>query len=87
MPGIARDNGKDIAGGPIISGSSNVYANNVVVARKGDRVAPHGRSQHRSAVMASASPNVYANNINVCRAGDVATCGHAATGSGNVFVN
>lgn len=87
MPGIVRDSGRDVAGGAIISGSQNVYANNYVVARRGDRVAPHGRNQHRAAVMAGFSPNVFANGINVCRAGDPASCGHSASGSNNVFVN
>jgi len=87
MPGIVRDQGRDVAGGPLVSGSSNVYANNNIVVRRGDRVAPHGRNQHRSAVMVGFSPNVYANNIQVCRAGDAASCGHAASGSSNVLVN
>ena len=28
MPGIARDAGQDVAGGAIVGGSSNVFANN-----------------------------------------------------------
>jgi uncharacterized Zn-binding protein involved in type VI secretion len=87
MPGIARDNGKDVAGGPIIQGSPNVYANNFIVARRGDQVAPHGRGPHRSPVMVGASNNVFANGIGVCRAGDAASCGHPASGSSDVFVN
>lgn len=87
MPGIARDAGKDVAGGAIISGSPNVFANNKPVARVGDSVAGHGKPPHAAPVMASGSGNVLTNNIKTCRAGDVATCGHPASGSGNVFAN
>ena len=87
MPGIARDAGTDVAGGAIIQGSSNVFANGSPVARVGDAVAGHGRGSHRSPVMAAGSSNVFANGIAVCRAGDPATCGHPASGSSNVFVN
>ena len=87
MPGIVRDAGQDVAGGPIIQGSNNVFANNKPVVRIGDAVAGHGRGPHASPVMASGSPNVFVNNIPVCRAGDVASCGHPASGSNNVFVN
>lgn len=87
MPGIARDAGADSAGGAIIKGSPNVFANNKPVARVGDQVAGHGRAPHSGPVMSSGSGNVLTNNIATCRAGDTATCGHPATGSGNVFVN
>lgn len=87
MPGIVRNAGTDIAGGPVVSGSSNVNANNVPVARIGDVVAGHGRGLHAGPVMASGSGNVFTNGIPTCRAGDVASCGHPATGSANVFVN
>lgn len=87
MPGVARDAGQDAAGGAIIEGSSNVFVNNKPVARVGDRVAGHGRGPHRAPVMASGSGNVFTNNIPTCRAGDTATCGHPASGSGDVFAN
>lgn len=87
MPGIARNSGADSAGGAIIKGSPNVFANNKPVARVGDNVAGHGKSPHASPVMAAGSGNVKTNNISTCRAGDPATCGHPASGSGNVFVN
>ena len=38
MPGITRDAGADVAGGAIIQGSGNVFANNKPVVRKGDAV-------------------------------------------------
>ena len=87
MPGITRDAGADVAGGAIIQGSGNVFANNKPVVRKGDAVAGHGKAPHSSPVMAVGSGNVFTNNIATCRAGDPATCGHSASGSGNVFVN
>lgn len=87
MPGIARDSGQDVAGGAIVSGSPNVFANNKPVARIGDAVAGHGRGPHAGPVMAAGSGNVFTNNIPTSRAGDPATCGHPSTGSGDVFVN
>jgi uncharacterized Zn-binding protein involved in type VI secretion len=87
MPGIARDAGQDVAGGPIIEGSPNVLANNKPVARIGDAVAGHGPAEHAGPVMATGSHNVFTNNIQTCREGDIATCGHPSTGSSDVFVN
>ncbi len=87
MPGIARNAGTDVAGGSIIKGSPNVFANNKPVARVGDNVSGHGKGPHRGPVMAAGSGNVLTNNIPTCRAGDPATCGHPASGSGNVIVN
>jgi uncharacterized Zn-binding protein involved in type VI secretion len=86
MPGITRK-GQDAAGGVLVGGSGNVFANNSPVVRIGDPVAGHGKSPHSSPVMATGSGNVFVNNIPVCKAGDTATCGHAASGSGNVSVN
>lgn len=84
MPGIARV-GVDTAGGTIVGGGqSTVYANGALVAVLGDAVAPHGPSPHDAAVMVEASSTVFAEGIRVCRAGDAASCGHVATGSGNV---
>ena len=85
MPGISRV-GVDSAGGIITGGGqSSVYANGALVAVLGDAVAPHGVSPHDSAVMVEASSTVDAEGIPVCRAGDAASCGHTASGSGNVF--
>lgn len=86
MPGVSRQ-GADTAGGTITAGSANVIVNGSPVARIGDAVAGHGRGSHRSPTMAAGSGNVFANNIAVSRAGDPATCGHPATGSGNVIAN
>lgn len=87
MPGIARDSGQDVAGGPIIEGSPNVFANNKPVARIGDKVQGHGVGVHAAPVMAEGSPNVITNFIPTCRAGDIASCGHPSSGSSDVFVN
>ena len=86
MPGVSRASA-DIAGSTIVKGSSNVFTNNLPTARIGDPVAGHGKAPHSAPVMSTGSPNVFANNIPVCRAGDIATCGHPATGSSNMFAN
>lgn len=87
MPGVVRDHGRDISIGPLIRGSENVYVNGFPLVRKGDNVASHGRGPHSSPVMAVGSYNVFTNGIPTSRAGDVATCGHTAVGSPNVFAN
>lgn len=87
MPGIARDAGKDVPGGPIIRGSPNVFANGLPVARIGDNVAGHGKGPHAAPVMITGSFNVLTNFIPTCRAGDIAICGHPTSGSSDVFVN
>jgi uncharacterized Zn-binding protein involved in type VI secretion len=86
MTGIVRT-GVDAAGGTELGKSPDVYANNAAVVRKGDPVAGHGRAPHARPVMVGASSDVYANGILVCRAGDLASCGHPASGSGDVIVN
>jgi uncharacterized Zn-binding protein involved in type VI secretion len=40
---------------------------------------------HLSPVMVGSSGTVFASGIAVSRAGDAASCGHTATGSGDVF--
>lgn len=86
MPGIVRT-GVDAAGGTELGRSPNVYANNAAVVRKGDPVAGHGNGPHAGPVMVGSSGDVFANSIPVCRAGDAASCGHPASGSGDVIVN
>jgi uncharacterized Zn-binding protein involved in type VI secretion len=76
----------DTAGGPLLEGSSNVFANGKSVVRLGDRVQSHGRSNHSSAVMIEGSSTVFCNGKPVCRKGHRATCGDQATGSSNVFL-
>jgi len=87
MPGTSRV-GKDAAGGTIVGVlAPTVIVNNSPIAVKGAAVSGHGRGPHRGPVMVGASGSVFANNIPVCRAGDAASCGHPASGSGNVITN
>lgn len=84
MPGIARV-GTDAAGGTITGALvPSVTVNGKPIAVKGAGVAGHGNSPHSAPVMVGASGTVTAGGIPICRAGDAASCGHAATGSGNV---
>ncbi len=83
--GVSRNAGKDSAGGALIQGSGNVFTNDKPTVRIGDSVAGHGRGAHRGPTMARGSASVFTNNIKTVREGDTATCGHLATGSGDVF--
>ena len=87
MPGIARV-GVDSAGG-VITGNlaPTVKANGSPIAVQGALVASHAPvPPHVGApVMVGHSATVFANGKPVCRAGDAASCGHAASGSGNVL--
>jgi len=84
MPGICRDN--DTAGGDLIPSQTTVYANGEEVIVDGDSVADHGPGLHAGPTMEAGSNSVYIGGIAVCNAEDTATCGHAATGSSDVFV-
>lgn len=86
MPGICRDN--DTAVGDLVPSVTSVYANNNLVIVNGNSVVPHAPliEPHLTATMTAGSNKVYAEGIAVCNAGDLATCGHAATGSSDVFV-
>ena len=84
MPGISRV-GVDTAEGTIVGNlAPTVLVNGSPAAVKGAEVSGHGRGSHRSPVMDGSSSTVYANGIPICREGDAASCGHPATGSGNV---
>lgn len=85
MSGVSRVN-TDSAGGLIIGVlAPSVYANGANVVCFGADVQNHGVAPHAAPTMSGHSGTVYANGIAVCRAGDAATCGHTASGSGNVF--
>jgi hypothetical protein len=86
MPGAARQ-GQDSAGGTITAGSPNVITNGSPQARIGDAVAGHAPGAHAGPTMAAGSGDVIVNGIPACRAGDAASCGHPATGSGDVIIN
>jgi uncharacterized Zn-binding protein involved in type VI secretion len=84
MPGISRV-GVDVAGATIVGNlAPTVYVNNAPIAVKGATIEGHGRGAHRSPTMDTSSATVRANNIEICRAGDSASCGHTASGSGDV---
>lgn len=85
MPGVSRVN-QDTAGS-IIAGAqvSTVFVNTKTVAVVGDSVIGHGLAPHIAPTMAQGSNTVFAEGKKICRSGDLATCGHAANGSSNVF--
>lgn len=87
MKGFCRC-GVDTAGGVIIGvvQDGTVFVNKAIASVNSDPVAPHGPGEHSGPVMIAGSKNVFINGIAVCNEGDLATCGHAATGSNNVFV-
>ncbi|MBK1890735.1 hypothetical protein Undi14_11890 [Undibacterium sp. 14-3-2] len=85
MSGVSRII-KDTAGGIIVGVlAPKVFVNGVPIAVKGAVVLGHGPGIHIAAVMVSHSTTVFAHDIQICRQGDRASCGHAATGSNNVF--
>lgn len=85
MPGVSRVN-TDNAGGLIVGNlAPTVLANGSPIAVKGAAVVGHGLPPHAAPVMVGASGTVFAQGVAVCRAGDAASCGHAASGSGNVL--
>lgn len=85
MPGVSRVEA-DSAGGAIIGIlAPTVFVNGKPIAVQGAAVAGHGLPPHSSPVMAGHSSTVFACGIPICREGDAATCGHAASGSGDVF--
>lgn len=84
MPGVARVNA-DSAGGAIVGNlAPSVLVNGSPIAVVGAAVAGHGDAPHTSPVMVGSSSTVFAEGKKVCRAGDLASCGHSASGSGNV---
>ena len=88
MSGVCRIN-MDVAGGLIVgmNQSGTVFANGSPISVNADAVLPHGNGAHAGPVMIASSSKVFVNGIAVCKEGDLATCGHPATGSGNVFVD
>lgn len=86
MPGISRV-GVDAAGGTIVGNlAPTVFVNGAPIVVKGADVQPHGLPPHSpQPVMVGSSSTVFAQGIPVVRQGDLASCGHPASGSGNVF--
>ncbi|MFB9149524.1 PAAR domain-containing protein [Roseovarius ramblicola] len=76
---------QDSAGGTIVGDLvPTVKVNGTAVAVVGAAVASHGKAPHAAPVMAEGSGTVTAGGIALCREGDAASCGHVATGSGDV---
>jgi len=87
MPGIARIN-TDSAGGTLIGVlAPTVFVDGNNIAVLNCAVQGHGTGPHAAPTMAQASSTVFANGIAVCRQGDSASCGHATSGSSDVFAN
>jgi len=84
MAGVSRVY-QDTAGGTILGGAGNVYVNGMPVALLYSPVAGHGKNEHGGPIMVQSSNTVRANNRGVVRRCDTASCGHPATGSGNVY--
>jgi uncharacterized Zn-binding protein involved in type VI secretion len=96
MPNLCRD--KDLARTghsctaicPTISRPSQVFVNGRLVARPGDKLAPHTIKKKKKCVGHSAKINkgsstVFAHGIPVARVGDSADRGRMIKGSNNVF--
>jgi uncharacterized Zn-binding protein involved in type VI secretion len=83
--------GVDTAGGGLITAQPGapefVAVKGQTWATLGALVAFHGIGLHEAAVIATGSAFVRIAGVPVVRAGDLATCGHAATGSGHVDVD
>lgn len=87
MSGVCRI-GIDTAGGVILGTlqDGTVYANGYNISVNADPVQGHGVGPHAGPTMIANSNNVFINGIMVCKEGNLATCGHPATGSPNVFI-
>jgi uncharacterized Zn-binding protein involved in type VI secretion len=82
MPAVARQ-GDACGSGVIIASYRGLTVDGVPVACLGDRVSPHGKGKHKSAVLTQASADYTVAGLGVCRIGDMASCGHTITsGSG-----
>ena len=77
---------QDTAGGLILGmGNSTVFVNGLPASVLNDSVAGHGPGTHAGPTMVVSSGTVFCSGMGACRQGDSASCGHSATGSGNVF--
>ena len=98
MPAIARDGDSTTTGHgcdavtTVTGPSSNVFANNIGIERKGDPTSGHtilsgNQCIPHSAVINEGSGNVYINNIPIARVGDSTDSGSITSGSPNVYAN
>ena len=99
MPAVSREGDSLTTGHACTStttldtpGQSTVFANSILIARKGDPTVSHPNPpvpacpDHIANVNAG-SPNVFVVGIAVARKGDSADAGAMTGGSGNVFAN
>lgn len=85
--GIARLH-QDAAGGLLLGNRQDfVFVEGTLWAVYLDPVTPHGPPPHSSPVMAEGSSFIFINDIPVCREGHLASCGHATTGSSNMYID
>lgn len=85
MPEVARITDRGSHGGRIITGSPDVFVNQLNVARIGDTYdcAIHGPNP-----IVTGSPDTFANGRNVARIGDITACRAViVTGSPDTFAN
>ena len=87
MSGVCRV-GLDTAGGTIVGmlQDGTVFANGKNISVDSDPVQGHGSGAHAGPVMI-ASSTVYINGKMVCKQGNLATCGHPASGSSDVYIS
>lgn len=85
MKRVCRVN-KDYAGG-IIEGGGNTHVkvNGFYVAVDGDKVRPHGNSEHSNSKLI-ANSKVRINGKMICVEDNYSTCGHTATSTSNVKI-
>ncbi len=88
MP-LATRTGIDSAGGLLATGGQQtvVTIDGATWAIVGQAVTDHGAGAHDAATMSTGSAFVTIDGVAVCLAGNLATCGHAATGSGPVTLS
>lgn len=85
MPRVVRIGDPGSHGGVVVTGSPDVYVNDLKVARVGDTYACpiHGANP-----IVSGSPDTYANDSNVARVGDTTACGATLVdGSPDTYCN
>jgi uncharacterized Zn-binding protein involved in type VI secretion len=85
---LSRMGDINTAGGKIIRGSKNVFANGRPVGLHVSKITPHpAGGPHKAAITVTGSPTVFANFAPVLRVGSANSCGHKIIqGSPNVFV-
>lgn len=85
MPRVVRIGDPGSHGGAIVSGSPDVYANGLKVARVGDTYAC---PLHGANPIVTGSPDTFANGAKVARVGDSTACGATLVdGSPDTYCN